>query len=136
MQWGKQIERDIESTHIHSQSRFGQSRSQQQTLQFVLIQKPRSILLPLPSLSLPFLSFRLIRPEELGLIKQRILSLVNGLSHKLVVVSQQQIVLLLELALGAAKGADGSVVDVGEGAADGAVAVGVALVIETVRSEE
>lgn len=47
-------------------------------------------------------------------------------------MSQQQIVLLLELARGATEGADGGVVDVGEGVAGGAVAVGVTLVVETV----
>lgn len=46
-------------------------------------------------------------------------------------MSQQQIVFLLELALGATEGADGGVVDVSESVAGGAVAVGVALVIET-----
>lgn len=82
--------------------------------------KPSSILLSLPLISLK------------QLIVQRILALIDSLSHKLVVVSQQQLVLLLQLALGAAKGADGRVVDVGKTAADGAVAVDVALVVETV----
>lgn len=45
-------------------------------------------------------------------------------------MSQQQIVFLLELALGATEGADGGVVDVGESVAGGAVAVGVALIVE------
>ena len=66
------------------------------------------------------------------LIEQRILALVDSLRHKLVVVSQQEVVLLLQLALLATKGADSSVVDVGKGLADGAVTVAAALVEKTV----